>query len=544
MTMKDTHEKTTTSRAGIGTSRTFTHSVPLALAAILLFGSLAAAAPEITTPAAVVPVAVPGTAPSDSDSGNDRNETVSHYALDTTGLAEEAARTGALVVRGAPGEQLTLALSEWNLFMPGQKKVVVINEDSTTTETPYLGRTFQGTVAGVEDSRASMLIAPEGLYGSIEAGGKLWSFQRSMTQDPADAPLVTQEVISYNVPTAESTVAALDQTVQDALGAQAKPIQSAESAPDGVPGAVAPMLGSEAMVLPNPASNGLIAGTAAPWLDFPEAARLAPPSTAAAPAVFRDALGMPASTLAPFIDGMAPATPMQTSGAQAGGKPPPSASGQSTSGSTSYFYAVKPYADQAYTSYAGDWANRMTSAFNQGMNMWSSETQITVALYGLTATTFNFAPHSPCQSGDNDGGLAVFKQWIANGQAFAGPNTYALFEAASDMGSGVGGCAWNNQLDYNWRHGQQAHKYDAAFVVNSRDWRTSDSYNPNTAHDLGIDANHEMTHLAGEPDHYDNGSSCNFNIMSSFWYAPYYCKNFWRVPTTISRVKNFAYPYM
>jgi hypothetical protein len=390
--------------------------------------------------------------------GQERKQTVAHYRLDTADLANETASSGRLAARGTSGEPMVLKLEEFDLFLPGERKVVYRHEDGSKTEVPYLGRTFKGSLAGDPASQASILIAPEGLYGSVSSHDRLWSFQRSTEQDPTNGPTeVTQEVIGYEAPP------------------------------------------------PDPSA----------LLDSPLGASPTEPTPRSA------SIGLPFKVIA------------------GGG------TGGSAGTSGGYTYAVAPYADPAYVSYASDWSNRIVAALGQGVNMWSSETQVSLATYAPTAAEYNFAAFGSCQSGDNDGGLESFRQFVDTAAVkYRGPNAYGLFEAHADMGLGIGGCARFSHLDSNYRHatGTYTHDYDAAFVINAKDWRDIDTWNPGSSHDLGVGTNHEMTHLAGETNHPTDGTDCDFNLMNNEVY--YWCKNEWRTYWTIDAVRSFAYPYM
>lgn len=123
--------------------------------------------------------------------------TAYRYPLNTQALADEVATTGRLTVTATNGERLTLLLTEFNNF--AGNKTYIVWENGTSVEKPFPGRTFQGTLATDPDSIATLLIAPEGLYGSVQSRGKVWSFQPPRNQLPAADGTIIQEVSSYNV---------------------------------------------------------------------------------------------------------------------------------------------------------------------------------------------------------------------------------------------------------------------------------------------------------------------------------------------------------
>lgn len=208
-------------------------------------------------------------------------------------------------------------------------------------------------------------------------------------------------------------------------------------------------------------------------------------------------------------------------------------------------FFLKTFVDAAYTSYSGSWSNRVIAAYHAGVNMWWGETSIEVRLYAFTNAGVNFG-RATCGSGW-DGGYNVFSNWIVNnGHVFQGPNAYILFEAATDMGPGIAGCAKSSHLDCNYSCGY-GHDLWATAAVSAKDWYngaccTFDSYDPDETHDLGIALHHEMTHLAGEPGHPGSGSNCNYNIMKNgvaFW-----CSYFWRTSLTQAYVRTYSDFYM
>jgi len=101
------------------------------------------------------------------------------YSIATTGLAEQVAQSGHLTLDpGSSDGLLDLAVTEFELFAPGYKKVTTLDGDGNiVSEVPYTGRFFQGTAANVADSHASILITGDGVYGIVQAPDRKWSLQ-------------------------------------------------------------------------------------------------------------------------------------------------------------------------------------------------------------------------------------------------------------------------------------------------------------------------------------------------------------------------------
>lgn len=135
--------------------------------------------------------------------------TAYRYPLNPQALAEQVAEERVLTVTATNGDRLTLILAEFNAF--AGNKTYITWENGTRVEKPFPGRTFEGTLAGDPESFATLLIAPEGLYGSVASRGKVWSFQPVRNQQPSPDGTVIQEVASYNVPVAQpATFACVD----------------------------------------------------------------------------------------------------------------------------------------------------------------------------------------------------------------------------------------------------------------------------------------------------------------------------------------------
>lgn len=215
---------------------------------------------------------------------------------------------------------------------------------------------------------------------------------------------------------------------------------------------------------------------------------------------------------------------------------------------TTYHLHIKAYAESAYASYTSDWSNRISSAYNYVANMFSTETSIYLGLYSIETTgTRNFASGS-C-SGVGDSGLADFtNNWInsrwdvdpSSNTVYA--NSYSIFTASTDPGKGVAGCGYNVHLTRNVAGGVDP---QSTHAIMGKDWHrcnlltACDSYEPDKTSHLGLAAGHELTHNAGEYEHWnDSRSSCDYNIMSNG--INFACVNAWRTQTTINRVTSYA----
>lgn len=215
---------------------------------------------------------------------------------------------------------------------------------------------------------------------------------------------------------------------------------------------------------------------------------------------------------------------------------------------------IKSYADYDYPGYAPDWYNRIVSAYNQGWAMWSQETNIHPLYYPPEQ-----APHNFAQSG-NDGGLAVFNGWVHT-LGLTGPNSYGLFQAANEPGwnpAGLGGQAYTHKdSSYCDTLSYQSRPIDnnscPSHMIVAKDWYSSDTWAPDDTWTLGLGANHELTHNAGEwchPSDADgnnvcdggNYGACSENIMENP--TPYWCKNYYRMDVSKSRVFSYAPQFM
>ncbi|MCA1811362.1 MAG: hypothetical protein LC623_05055, partial [Halobacteriales archaeon] len=128
--------------------------------------------------------------------------TSDQYPLNPDHLADQVAESGRLTVTATNGDRLTLLLTEFNAFA-GNRSYITYDSDGHRIEKPFLGRMFEGVLLSDPSSHASMLIAPEGLYGSVESHGKVWSFQPTRNQQPAADGTIIQEVSSYDIPASD-----------------------------------------------------------------------------------------------------------------------------------------------------------------------------------------------------------------------------------------------------------------------------------------------------------------------------------------------------
>lgn len=205
-----------------------------------------------------------------------------------------------------------------------------------------------------------------------------------------------------------------------------------------------------------------------------------------------------------------------------------------------YDLHIKAWADSAYKNYASDYANRITSAYGYVANMWLSETNIYLGLYGITSLGSNFGYSNTCE-GLSDSGLENFRNWVrfnadldsGAGEIYA--NSYALFTASANPGSGIGGCGgWELSRNAPGGYAEQS-----SHTVQAKDWTPWDTYDPDETAHRGLAAGHELTHNAGSGGHPgDSNGLCNYNIMANG--VPFQCKWAWRTAGTISAVNDYA----
>jgi hypothetical protein len=190
---------------------------------------------------------------------------------------------------------------------------------------------------------------------------------------------------------------------------------------------------------------------------------------------------------------------------------------------------MKAFADANYVAYAGNWADRITSALIHGQGMWKSETCIRTKYWDIVNAGVNFA--GGC------GGLDAFKGWLTHVDKV---NAYPLF-SGSDFGQGTAGCVIQaSHLDTT--PCPCTHDELSIMGVAGKDWYCCvDSYDPDETKHLSIGLNHELTHLAGEGDHPDDSKGfCNWNLMSNG--HTYDCTTHWRTAGTQTKVRTFTYP--
>lgn len=125
------------------------------------------------------------TASKEADSPPSPEQRQAHFfTFDPTGMADEAASGQAVTIPLTPEKAVTVELSEFEMFLPGEKKVVHLGADGDIlSEEPFYDRTFRGEDAFVQ-------IGPTGLYGVIDFEGIRYSLQPL----GKDGPLVLQEV--------------------------------------------------------------------------------------------------------------------------------------------------------------------------------------------------------------------------------------------------------------------------------------------------------------------------------------------------------------
>lgn len=210
----------------------------------------------------------------------------------------------------------------------------------------------------------------------------------------------------------------------------------------------------------------------------------------------------------------------------------------STSGMATYSIWLAPYAEPSYTTYASDYASRISSAFGWGQTMWQTETDILLRMYAVSVTPWNFYSITNGCAGYYDSGLQNFRDaWVAS-NLWTGPNAYALFHAI-DQQKGVGGCAAGPNLQ-NSNQGSAGNTKWASLAVTGYDGFSTDSYDPDRTHHLGISANHELSHLGGA-GHDTDGNICGwYNLMrSGDWYS---CIDDWRQGSTQTTIENYSWP--
>lgn len=124
------------------------------------------------------------------------------YVLDTRGLADRIAAEGRSTLELQEGLTVDLHLQEMDLFLPGHRRIVYVDEEGRTLrEEPILARTFRGHVIGT-DVPVFLVIAPEGIYGAVRHDGIEHSLQPRQWNDG----LVLQEVVWDAAPTWEPSV--------------------------------------------------------------------------------------------------------------------------------------------------------------------------------------------------------------------------------------------------------------------------------------------------------------------------------------------------
>ncbi|MEA3144032.1 MAG: hypothetical protein QOG31_1356 [Thermoplasmata archaeon] len=123
------------------------------------------------------------------------------YPLNMNHLADNVAQTNLLSVLVTNGQRMTLKLAEFDNFI-GNHTYITTGPNGTRLSHPFLGRSFGGSLVSDSNSHATLLIAPEGLYGSLQTQGKVWSFQPKKDQGPPSNGTIVQEVATYTVPPA------------------------------------------------------------------------------------------------------------------------------------------------------------------------------------------------------------------------------------------------------------------------------------------------------------------------------------------------------
>lgn len=116
--------------------------------------------------------------PTSSDPGSEPQEMRAVTLLRLSGLADNVSRTGRLVLPGVTAPLNLVDLKEFELFLPGEKKVIIRDANGTiVSETPFEGRFFSGRIDADTASRATLLIAPTGVYGIARSASAKWSLQ-------------------------------------------------------------------------------------------------------------------------------------------------------------------------------------------------------------------------------------------------------------------------------------------------------------------------------------------------------------------------------
>lgn len=98
------------------------------------------------------------------------------YILSTEGLADDIAASGRASILLYEDTRVELLLDEFSIFLPGQQKVIFMDENfQVIREEPIEARFFRGTTSSGE--KAFLTVAPEGLHGVIEHKETQYSLQ-------------------------------------------------------------------------------------------------------------------------------------------------------------------------------------------------------------------------------------------------------------------------------------------------------------------------------------------------------------------------------
>lgn len=176
---------------------------------------------------------------------------------------------------------------------------------------------------------------------------------------------------------------------------------------------------------------------------------------------------------------------------------------------------VRPYSDYSFRYYKSNWETRILNAINAGRTMYLQQACLVLDIQSPYPSN-NWSTSTNCDTNLDD-----FRAYHGR---FSGVDGYQGF-----TGRNLSGCYGNGYTSfYGSGHFVKAGYEDT--IIEAIDWSSSDDYDPDYTHDLGIVSNHELAHIWGQKEHEFMRRSMDwtYNIMAGgvdfdqreYWLTP------------------------